>query len=141
MAFKAGKDSFILLDAITGTPANISAYADSVSFPQMVETQEVSVFGTTAKAFIPGLVDGGEINLSGPADVALGTFVSALKAAQSAGSTTATFTWGPGGSVSGQIQQAAEVYVKSYNVSSGVGGRVEYSASLQITGAVTNSTW
>ncbi len=141
MAFKAGKASFILLDAVTGTPANISAYSDSVSFPQLVDTQEVSVFGTTAKAFIPGLTDGGEIQLSGPLDVALGTFVSALKAAQSAGSSTATFTWGPGGSVSGQIKQDAEVYLKSYDVSSGVGGKVEYSASLQITGAVTNGTW
>lgn len=141
MAFKAGKDSFLLMDGVAASPVNISAYADQVSFPQTVDTHEVSVFGTASKAFIPGLVDGGEISLSGPLDVALGTFVSAIKAAQAAGSSTSTFTWGPGGSVSGQIKQEAEVYVKSYDTSSGVGGRVEYSCSLQITGSVTNGTW
>jgi hypothetical protein len=31
----------------------------------------------------------------------------------------------------------AEVYVKSVALKSGVGGRAEYSASLQVTGAVT----
>jgi RecA/RadA recombinase len=74
-------------------------------------------------------------------DVALGTFVAALKAAQAAGSSTASVVYGPGGSVAGQIRQNAEVYVSSYDVSSGVGGRVEYSASLQVTGAVLNGTW
>jgi hypothetical protein len=141
MAFKPGKDSFAVLDNVAGSPVNISGYSDSISFPQMVDTHEVSVFGTASKAFVPGLIDGGEISLSGPLDVALGTFVQLLKGAQAAGSSTSTFTWGPGGSVAGQIQQAAEVYVKSFEVSSGVGGRVEYSASLQITGAVTNGTW
>lgn len=141
MAFKAGKDSFILMDAITGSAVNISQYADSVSFPQPIDTLEVSVFGTNAKQFIPGLTDGAEISMSGPLDVGLGTFVTALKAAQSAGSTTSTFDYSPGGSVSGQIRQSAEVYVSAFDVSTGVAGRAEYSCSLQVTGAVTNTTW
>jgi hypothetical protein len=33
------------------------------------------------------------------------------------------------------------VYVQNYSVSTSVNGRVEYSASLQITGAVTNGTF
>jgi hypothetical protein len=33
------------------------------------------------------------------------------------------------------------VFLMAYNVSSGVGGRVEYTASLQVTGAVTNGTF
>jgi len=141
MAFRAGKDSHVLIDGVAGSPVNVSAYADQVSFPQPIDTHDVSTFGTNAKAFIPGMTDGAEISISGPLDVALGTFVSALKAAQSAGSSTSTVTYSPGGSVAGQIKQSAEVYVKSYDVSSGVGGRVEYSSSLQITGAVTNGVW
>ena len=141
MAFQAGKSAHILMDGVAGSPVNISSYSDSVSFPQMVDTHEVSVFGTTAKQFIPGLTDGGEISLSGPLDVALGTFVSAIKAAQAAGSSTSTVVFSPAGSVAGQVRQTAEVYVKSYDVSSAVGGRVEYSASLQITGVVANATW
>ncbi len=141
MAFKAGKDAFILMDAITGTGSNISRFADSVSFPQSVDTHEVLVFGTTAKQYIPGLVDGGEISMSGPLDVGLGTFITAIKAAQAVGSTTATFIYSPGGSVSGEVKQSAETFVKSYNVTTGVGGRAEYAASLQISGAVTNTVW
>ena len=141
MAFKAGKGSFILLDGVAGTGVNISAYADSFSFDQPVDTHDVTVFGANAKSFIVGLTDGGAASLSGPLDVALGTFIAGLKAAQAAGSASSTLVWGPGGSVAGQVQQSAEVFVSNYGVSSGVGGRVEYTASLQITGAVTNSTW
>lgn len=141
MAFKAGKDSFVLLDGVAGSPVDVSDYVDNFSFPQPIDTLEVSVFGTTAKQFIPGMTDGGVVSLSGPADVAMGTFIATLKAAQAAGSTSSTLTWGPGGSVASQIKQSAEVYVSAYDVSSSVGGRVEYSASLQVTGTVTNGTW
>lgn len=141
MAFKSGHNAFIAIDNTAGSPVNLSTYADSFSFPQPIDTHDVSVFGSSAKKFIPGLADGGEISMSGPLDVALGTFVAALKAAQSAGSSTATVQYGPGGSVSGQIKQSAEVYVSAYNVSTSVSGRTEYDISLQISDAVVNGTW
>ena len=141
MAFKKGASGFILLDGIAGTGVNVSAYADNFSFDQPVDTHDVSVFGAAAKTSIVGLTDGGAVGMSGPLDVALGTFVAGLKAAQSAGSASASLVWGPGGSVSGQIKQSAETWVTAYNVSTSVDGRVEYSCSLQVTGAVTNGTW
>lgn len=141
MAFKAGTVSFVLLDGVAGTPVNVSAYSDNFTWPQTTQTQNVSAFGTAAQAFIPGLTDGDTISVSGPLDVALGTFLAGLKAAQSAGSSTSTVTWGPGGSVSGQLKISAETWVTQYNVTTSVTGRVEWSASLQVTGAVTNGTW
>lgn len=141
MSFKPGKGAFILLDNVAGTPVDVSAYQDNFSFDQPVDTLEVTVFGNNAKAFIPGLTDGGQVQLSGPLDVAMGTFVSALKAAQAAGSSSTTVTYAPGGSVAGQVKQSAETYVSGYSVTTGVGGRVEYSATLQVTGTVTNTTW
>ena len=141
MAFKPGKSAFLALDNVAGSPVDVSAYADQFSLDQPIDTSDVSVFGATAHAFIPGLTDGGQLQLSGPHDVALGTFVAALKSAQAAGSSTASIAFGPAGSVAGQIQQNAEAYISSYSVTVSVGGRVEYSASLQITGAVTNTTW
>ena len=141
MAFKAGKDAWLMLDGIAGTGVNITAYADQASLDQPIDTHDVSVFGSNAKAFIPGLADGGSMSFSGPLDVALGTFLAALKDGHAAGSASSTIVFAPAGSVSGQIQQTAESYITSYSVSAGVGGRVEYSATLQITGAVTNSTW
>ena len=141
MAFRAGKDAWCMIDGIAGTGVNITSYLDDSSLDQPIDTLDVSVFGTNAKSFIPGLADGGSMSFSGPLDVALGTFLATLKAGHAAGSASSTIVYAPAGSVSGQIQQTAEAYVSSYSVSSGVGGRVEYSASMQITGAVANSTW
>ena len=141
MAFKPGHKAFVAIDNVAGSPVDLSAYADSFQFPQPIDTHDTSTFGNNAKTSINGMTDGGVISMSGPLDVALGTFVAALKSAQAAGSSTATVQYGPGGSVSGQIKQSAELWVSAYNVSTGVGGRVEYDISLQVTGAVTNGTW
>lgn len=141
MAFKAGKDSWIALDNVAGSLTNISPYVDNVDHGQSVEQLEVSVMGTSAKQFIPGLTDGDTITISGPYDVTLYSQITGLKAAQAAGSSTCTYTYGPGGSVASQAKVSCETYVASVGLSSGVGGRAEFSASLQVTGAVTNGTW
>lgn len=141
MAFKAGTVAYVAIDGVAGSPVNVSSYADNFTWPQTTQTLNVSAFGTAAQAFIPGLTDGDTVSVSGPLDVALGTFLAGLKGAQSAGSSTATLIWGPGGSVAGQLKIQAEAWVTQYNVTTSVTGRVDYSASLQITGAVTNGTW
>ena len=141
MAFKAGKGAHVLIDSIAGSLVDVTAYADSMSFPQPVDTIETTTFGDTAKDFIPGLTDGGQFQVSGPLDVALGTFVAAIKAGQSAGSATSTINFSPGGSVAGQIKVSCETYISAYDISVDVAGRVNYSSTWQITGAVTNSTW
>ncbi len=53
---------------------------------------------------------------------------------------TQTVNYGPGGSVSGQAKTSFECYIASFEPASTVAGRVEWSASLQVTGAVTNGT-
>jgi hypothetical protein len=141
MAFRAGTTTFIALDGVNNAGTNVSRFADSFDWPQSVETQEVSAFGTAAKAFINGLTDGDTVSISGPYDAPMFSLLTGVKAAQSAGSSTMTILWGPGGSVSGEARVTAEAWVTSVSLSSSVGGRVELSASLQVTGAVTNSTW
>ena len=141
MAFKAGKDAWLMIDGVAGTGVNVTNYVDQASLDQPIDTHDVSVFGTNAKSFIPGLSDGGSMGFSGPLDVALGTFLAGLKSAQAAGSASSTIIFAPAGSAASQIKQTAEGILTSYNVSVGVGGRVEYDASMQITGAVTNATW
>lgn len=141
MAFKAGTTSVVYLGNAAAALQNLSPYADNFSWPQSTDSLDVSAFGTAAKAMIPGLTDGDVISMSGPYDVALHTHLTALKAAQSAGSAAAAIIWGPGGSVASQARVAGSVYVTSYQLSSAVGGRVDYSASLQVTGAVTNGTF
>jgi hypothetical protein len=141
MAFRAGKDAFIRIDGVAAAPINVSAYADNFSFPRPVDTYEVSTFGSTPKAFIPGLTEGGQVGMSGPLDVAMGTFAAAIMAAQAAGSSSYTIEYSPGGSVAGQLKVSAEAYITAFDISTGVGGRAEYSSSWQLTGAVTSTTW
>lgn len=141
MAFKPGYSAWVGLDNVAGSVQNLSAYSDNFSWPQSVEQLETSTFGTSSKSFIPGLTDGDTVDMSGPLDVTLWSQLVALKAAQSAGSSTATIIYGPGGSVSGQAKAQAECWIANLTPSTGVGGRAEYSAQLQISGAVTNGTW
>ena len=141
MAFKAGTASAVYLANAANALQSLSPYADNFSWPQNVDTIDVSAFGTSAKALITGLTDGDTISMSGPYDVVIHTQLTALKAAQAAGSAAAGILWGPGGSVASQARVAGSVLVASYQLSSGVGGRVEYSASLQVTGAVANGTF
>lgn len=142
MAFGSGKKAHVALDNPAGSLQNISAFADNIQFPQSNDMLDVTTFGTLmARAYTTGLADGGQISISGPLDSALGTLLAANKAAQMAGTASFTCLYGPGGSVSGGLSQSAEVLIAAFNVTTGVGGRVEYSASLQITGAVANSTF
>lgn len=137
MAFRAGTTTAFYLANAAQTLQNLSPYSDNISLPQSVEQLEVSAFGTAAKAFIPGLQDGDTLSMSGPYDVVIHT---QLTAAKSAGSLLG-FIWGPQGSVASQPRIAGSVYVAQYSVSTAVGGRVEYSASLQVTGALANGTF
>lgn len=141
MAFKAGTASKLYLDSAAGSLVDLSPYIDDTTVPQTTEMLDVSAFGTGAKAFIPGLTNGDTIAIKGPYDVAIHSHLVALKAAQEAGTASHTFLWGPGGSIAAQARVTGESLLASYELSSGVGGRVEWSASLQITGAVTNGTF
>ncbi len=141
MAFKAGTASAWFLCNAAAAVQNLSPYTDNLSVPQTVQQLEVSAFGTAAKAFITGLTDGDTITASGPYDVTIHTQITALKAAQAAGSAAAGFFWGPGGSVAAQARVGGSGFVASYQLTSTTGGRVEYTYSLQVSGAVTNGTF
>lgn len=142
MAFQPGHKAYIAIDNAAGSPQNLSQYADDFGFPQSTEMLEVTTFGTVgAKRFIPGLNGGDTISVSGPLDVTLHSQIAAMKAAQDAGTAGFSVIYGPAGSVASQPKVSIEAYVASYEISTGVGGRVEFSASLQCDGAVTNSTW
>ena len=140
MSFKPGYQGYFSLDTAAGTPTNVGPYIDTVSVSQSTETLDVSALGTVSKAFISGMNDG-SISFSGPYDVAIATHLSGVKAAQAAGTAGFSWEWGPGGSVASQAKVSGECYLTSYDLSTSVSGRAEYSATLQISGAVTNGAY
>lgn len=141
MAFRAGTVAWTMIDGVNGVGTLIQPYVDTFGWPQSVQTLDVSAFGTSAKASINGLTDGDTVTFSGPYDKAIYNILTAVKAAQAVGSSTSTVVWGPGGSVAGEAKVSAEAWLTQIGLTAGVGGRVEYSASVQITGAVTNTVW
>lgn len=141
MAFKPGYLGYFNLDNAAGTPTNLSSYVDDTGVPQSRAMLEVSVLGTASKAFIAGLAGGDQISVKGPYDVVLAGHLGSCLSAQDAGTASFTFIWGPGGSVSGQAKISGECLIANYAPTGTVGGRAEWTASLQVTGAVTNATW
>ena len=141
MAFKPGHLAYIGLDNAAGAVQNVSTYGDDFSFPYTVEMLDTTTFGSGVKRFIPGLAGGDTLSLSGPLDTTFHAQIAAMLGTQAAGGSSFSILYGPGGSVSGQPKQSAEVFIASYEPSTGVSGRAEYSCSLQVDGAVTHSTW
>jgi hypothetical protein len=142
VAFKPGYLGYFNLDNAGGSPTNLSGYTDDASLPQTRSTLDVSVFGGGAvKQVITGLSGGDTIAIKGPYDVTLHSHLGSCLAAQDAGTASFSFIWGPGGSVSGQAKISGEALIANYTLSGSVGGRAEWTASLQVTGAVTNSTF
>lgn len=137
MAFKAGTTTAWYLANAANALQNLSPYTDNVSVPLSTEQLDVSTFGTAAKAMIPGLQFGDTITVSGPYDVVPWT---QLTTAMTAGSLLG-FIYGPAGSVASQARVAGSAYVSQVSPPSSVGGRVEFSYSLQITGAVSLGTF
>lgn len=136
MAFRAGTTSKLYVSTAAGVLTDVSPYADSTSTDLSSNQLDVSVFGTQAQAFLNGQTNG-NISISGPLDATMHTLVAGL---YSAGS-SASFVYGPGGSVASQARLAGSLNVASYGISTSASGRVEYSATLQITGAVTAGTF
>ena len=141
MAYKAGTVAFLKLDSAAGALVDLSAYTDTHDFTTGRAMLDVTSFGTSAEVFISGVAQGQVFPIGGAYDAAVFGHFGSLLAAQDAGTASHSILWGPGGSVSGQAKVTAESLVSDFKLSLGVKGRVEWSATLQITGAVTLSTF
>jgi hypothetical protein len=129
-----GTNTDVWMDNGAGTLTDITVYADNASFELVRDTLETHTFGDTAKEYIPGLRDG-TAELSGPFDTAIDTIIYARYDA----STSTTLEIYPIGNSTGNPKYSVECWVTSYSPPSTVDGRVEFSASVQFTGAVTRS--
>ena len=136
MAFRAGTTAALYISTAAGSVSNVSPYADSSSLTQDVDQLDVSVFGSAAKAFLNGQ-SSGQFQIAGPLDAAMHTILTGLAAAGS----TASWIYGPGGSVASQPRMAGSLNVANISYNSNASGRMEYSASLQLTGAIANGTF
>ena len=132
MAFRAGTTSKLYITTAAGVLTDVSIYADSTGFDQSANQIDVSVFGSAAQRFLNGQTNG-NVSIGGPLDGPMHTLVSGNIQAGS----TASFVYGPGGSVASEVRLAGSVNFSQYGISTSASGRVDYTASMQITGAIT----
>lgn len=133
--FVHGKSTDFALDDTGGTSRNISDTLTSVDFPETLDVAETTAFGASAKSYIVGLKDA-TISLSGIWDATVdGYFAGGAEPA------SRSFIYGPAGSTGGNVKYTGEAIMTSYSVSNPVGDVVTYSVELQVTGAVTRTTY
>jgi hypothetical protein len=125
MAFAHGKGTVISVDNPAGSLVNISAFTDTVDFPQTVDTAETTAFGSAAKSYIIGLTDA-TISMSGKWDAALEAVMVGTPVIR-----TVTFVPVAGTSYS------VEAILTSYTTSNPVADVVTWSADFQCTGAIS----
>ncbi len=115
--------------SIDGTA--IAARLDTTSLNKVKDLAEVTTFNSTGdnKEFIDGL-RGHEISIGGPWDATL----DAVMATADDGSSV-LFDYSPDAS----INYTGSCFISNYNISSPVGGRVDWSASFTVTGAVARA--
>lgn len=134
--FRHGKATVFKLDNASATLTDISNTLTDVSFPAKVDTAEVTAFGASSKSYVVGLTDG-TISISGTFDAT----VDALFAGVVGYATALNWNYGPEGSTAGFVKYTGTGYVTSYQKSGTVGDVVKYTADIQVTGAVTRTTF
>jgi hypothetical protein len=134
--FRHGKSTSFKVDNAAGTLTDISTSLTDVSFPRSVETAETTAFGSSAKTYIVGLSDS-TVSVSGNFDATVDAHLAGVLG-QSA---TLSFEYGPEGSTAGQVKYTGEAIMTSYEKSGAVGDVVTFSSELQVTGAVTRTTF
>ena len=138
MAFAHGKAAVFKLDDSGGSLRDLSSYLNDVSMPRGIETAETTTFGVSgsAKTYITGLTDA-TISISGLFDATADGYLAGV-VGQAA---TLSFEYGPAGDTGGFVKYTGECILTSYDVSTSVGDSVQASADLQVTAAITRTTW
>ena len=132
--FAHGKSTDFAVDDTGGTSRNISDTLTDVSFPQTIDTAETTAFGSSNKSYIVGLKDT-TISVSGIWDATVDGYISGTEPA------SRSFIYGPAGTTSGNVKYTGEAIMTNYSVSNPVGDVVTFTMDLQVTGAVTRTTY
>ncbi len=118
---------------------DVSPYVTSVTATRNNDVLDTTTYGQTGHTFVAGLTNG-KLVVNGLWDktAVVGSytvFKAMLGAAQVA------FIWSPEGSTSGNVKITGNCVIESYVESAPVADLVTFTATLQITGAVTDTVY
>ncbi|MDP9144325.1 MAG: hypothetical protein M3N43_06460 [Actinomycetota bacterium] len=140
---KHGKDAYFSLEDSAGsTLRNISQYVTNVTFSRSNDNHDTSTYGDEGHTFINGLTNG-TITVDGLFDVTASTgSMTVLDSLVGLDGMTAGFEWGPlGNTPTSNPKYSGECILTSLDHSAPVADIITFSATLQITGDVTKSTF
>lgn len=141
MAFKHGKDAVFSIDDSGGTLRDIKASLNQVTgLPGARALSEVTAFGDAGTKSIPGLANV-QFSLAGHFNDAATTGSTTVLNGLRTTTATSTFEYGPAGSASGALKITAECWMTELTYDSSVSDRVPFSASFQVEGIPTLSTY
>lgn len=133
MAFRHGSKAVITVNGV-----DLSTFSDNLDLDVDVDTADTSMFGSTWKSSIAGLI-GAKLAMSGAYDPTATTGPSAAIWACITGGVPVAVVHKPGGTLSGQRTNSFNALIKTFGEGSPVGGKVTWKASLEVTGAITST--
>lgn len=136
MAAGAAKDAALVLDNVTGTAVDISAYLTGITFAVDGTVIDITTLGDTWHDFVRGQ-NNASLSVEGIYDTLPGTLLYNLATA----SASATFSYGPQGTASGKPKITGECFMTSFSPPAALDEAVTFSAAFQTTGAVTYGTF
>jgi hypothetical protein len=134
--FRHGKTAVFKVDDSGGTLRDLSDASNSISFPREAEVLETTSFGSSDRTYIVGFKNQ-TISVEGSFDATYDGYLAGILGQDA----TVSFEYGPEGSTATRVKYTGECILTSYESSAGVGDVVNFSASFQITGAVTRGTY
>ncbi len=136
MAFFDSTVSRFLIDDADGNRRDLSPYLTEVrGLPGQRALNEVTALGDEGARFVPGL-ERVTIRLEGLFDNTAPMGPDEVLGALRTHASAVGFEYGPEGTAAGDVSYTGDCWVASYVLSSRVGSLVEWSASLQVDGAV-----
>ena len=124
-----GRDSEFHLDDSGNTLRDLSQFVTSVDAPHNQDTAEITGFGDVRKSFVLGQIDT-TVSVSGNFDNTATTGPHVVLTSLINGSAGYQLRYFPAGSASGNPELSGKVLLGSYNISSPLGDKVSFSASL-----------
>lgn len=141
MAVIHGKDSYFSVEDSAGTTLRVlTTYLTDASMSWEQDVAQTTTKGQTAETYLQGHTRA-TIALTGRYDSTVTSGPDVVINSLVGDTGTCSFEFGPEGGTTGKVKYSGECILTGYNVDSPLGDIVGFTASLQVTGAVTRGTF
>ncbi len=141
MSFFDSKVSVFQITDVGAQLRDLSAYINEIrGLPGPRNLDEVTALGDSGAKFIPG-IENVQVTISGIFDDTASSGPDAVLGPLRTHTAAVAFDYGPKGKTAGFPRYAGDCWVTSYEITSRVGNRVEWTATLQVNGTVSRGTY